>query len=785
MNTDFIQQLNTAQREAVLYTDGPQLVIAGAGSGKTRVLTYKIAHLLSLGYEPWRILALTFTIKAANEMKERIAGLVGRATASRLWMGTFHSIFSRILHANAEVLGFRKDFTIYDTADSRSLLKTIIKEMQLDDKIYKPAAVQSVISNAKNALITPSAYAANAELRDMDSKQKRPMMHNIYRVYWERCFRAGAMDFDDLLLYTNILFRDHPDVAQRYRDFFRYVLVDEYQDTNFSQHLIVNQLCRDHRQLCVVGDDAQSIYSFRGANIGNILNLRNEYPDLRIDKLEQNYRSTQNIVDAANAVISKNKQQIPKRVFSEKERGSKVQLLSAYSDYEEAFLVANRIKEMRLLNAQPYNDFAILYRTNAQSRVLEDALRKRNMPYRIYGGLSFYQRKEIKDAVAYFRLTINPNDEEAFKRVINYPARGIGDTTVAKVLACAQTHNVGVWSVITQPSEYNLPVNAGARNKLSAFCDLIDSFRSLVIEKPLADTVEQILRRSGIINDIYATDTPENISRQENIQELINGVQEFVTQREEEGSDATTLADFLAEISLITDQDNGDESDNDKVTLMTIHSAKGLEFRNVIITGLEEDLFPSILSIDNPQQIEEERRLLYVAITRAQQNCILTYAKSRFRNGKTATCRPSRFIKDLDSRYVDMPDNIDSPFASASQQTMSWNSSTFVSRKSATEFRSEKHSYTVFKDPAETPHLKPVAGSKRLLNSDDTTAQQRDSIVSQAGTLRPNMRIRHDRFGLGTVESIEGSGDNCKISVLFDNVGRKQLLLKFAKFTIL
>ncbi|MBQ2978847.1 MAG: UvrD-helicase domain-containing protein [Bacteroidaceae bacterium] len=784
MNTDFIQQLNTAQREAVLYTDGPQLVIAGAGSGKTRVLTYKIAHLLSLGYEPWRILALTFTIKAANEMKERIAGLVGRATASRLWMGTFHSIFSRILHANAEVLGFRKDFTIYDTADSRSLLKTIINEMQLDDKIYKPAAVQSVISNAKNALITPSAYAANAELRDMDSKQKRPMMHNIYRVYWERCFRAGAMDFDDLLLYTNILFRDHPDVAQRYRDFFRYVLVDEYQDTNFSQHLIVNQLCRDHRRLCVVGDDAQSIYSFRGANIGNILNLRNEYPDLRIDKLEQNYRSTQNIVDAANAVISKNKQQIPKRVFSEKERGSKVQLLSAYSDYEEAFLVANRIKEMRLLNAQPYNDFAILYRTNAQSRVLEDALRKRNMPYRIYGGLSFYQRKEIKDAVAYFRLTINPNDEEAFKRVINYPARGIGDTTVAKVLACAQTHNVGVWSVITQPSEYNLPVNAGARNKLSAFCDLIDSFRSLVIEKPLADTVEQILRRSGIINDIYATDTPENISRQENIQELINGVQEFVTQREEEGSDATTLADFLAEISLITDQDNGDESDNDKVTLMTIHSAKGLEFRNVIITGLEEDLFPSILSIDNPQQIEEERRLLYVAITRAQQNCILTYAKSRFRNGKTATCRPSRFIKDLDSRYVDMPDNIDSPFASASQQTMSWNT-TFVSRKSATEFRSEKHSYTVFKDPAETPHLKPVAGSKRLLNSDDTTAQQRDSIVSQAGTLRPNMRIRHDRFGLGTVESIEGSGDNCKISVLFDNVGRKQLLLKFAKFTIL
>ena len=779
MNNPLLQHLNPAQREAVLYTEGPQLVIAGAGSGKTRVLTYKIAHLLSTGYEPWRILALTFTIKAANEMKERIAKLVGKEIASRLWMGTFHSIFSRILHANAECLGFRSDFTIYDTADSRSLLKSIIKEMQLDDKIYKPATVQSIISNAKNALITPGAYASNSELRDMDIKQKRPMMHNIYRVYWERCFRAGAMDFDDLLLYTNILFRDHPEVAQKYRDLFRYVLVDEYQDTNFSQHLIVSQLCREHRHLCVVGDDAQSIYSFRGANIGNILNLKNEYPGLRIDKLEQNYRSTQNIVDAANSLISKNKEQIPKRVFSEKERGAKVQLLSSYSDFEEGYLVANRIKEMHLLNAHTYNDFAILYRTNAQSRVLEEALRKRNIPYRIYGGLSFYQRKEIKDAVAYFRLTINPDDEEAFKRVVNYPARGIGDTTVGKILATAQTHNVGVSKVLEQPLEYNLPVNAGARTKLSAFVELIDSFRQLSATIPITELVEQILRRSGIINDIYSSDTPENVSRQENIQELINGVQEFYTLRMEEGSEALSLADFLAEISLITDQDNGDEQEQEKVTLMTIHSAKGLEFRNVIITGLEEDLFPSAMSLDNPMSIEEERRLLYVAITRAEQNCMLTYAQTRFRNGKTNTCRPSRFIKDLDERYVDIPETITQSPTSAPSMGGSWGRREFFVERS---FDAPQRP---FKAPEAPAHLKPVAGSRRIVTPDAPAADVRDSIISSAGTLRSGTRIRHDRFGVGTIEVIEGVGDNCKISVAFDNVGRKQLLLKFAKFTII
>lgn len=774
MEKALLQNLNTAQREAVLYTEGPQLVIAGAGSGKTRVLTYKIAYLLSQGYEPWRILALTFTIKAANEMKERIARLVGRDVAARLWMGTFHSIFSRILHANAEKLNFRSDFTIYDTADSRSLLKTIIKEMQLDDKIYKPATVQSIISNAKNALITPASYSANAELREMDRKQKRPMLHNIYRTYWERCFRAGAMDFDDLLLYTNILFRDHPDVAQKYRDLFRYVLVDEYQDTNFSQHLIVNQLCREHGRLCVVGDDAQSIYSFRGANIGNILNLKNEYKGLHINKLEQNYRSTQNIVDAANSLISKNKEQIQKRVFSEKERGSKVALFASYSDFEEGYLVANRIKEMHLLNSTPYNDFAILYRTNAQSRVLEEALRKRNMPYRIYGGLSFYQRKEIKDAVAYMRLTINPNDEEAFKRVVNYPARGIGETTVGKVLSCAQLHNVGVWSVLSNPTEYNLQINSGTRAKLAAFRDLIQGFSDCATEKSIYDLVEHILQRSGIIADIYTSDTPENVSRQENIQELLNGVMEFYSLREEEGSEAVKLSDFLAEISLITDQDKGDEQDDDKVTLMTIHSAKGLEFRNVFITGLEEDLFPSAMCVESLQQIEEERRLLYVAITRAQDNCILTYAHTRFRNGKTNTCRPSRFIKDLDARYVDKPD----------ETTLTTSKSQYADTPWRSSYTSPQRS---FKAPLKPSNFKPIENSRRVIFVDQSiaAAPQQDSVTSDAGTLRVGARIRHERFGLGTVEAIEGVGDNCKISVAFDNVGRKQLLMKFAKFTIL
>lgn len=777
MEKDLFQDLNIAQRQAVTYTDGPQLVIAGAGSGKTRVLTYKIAYLLQSGYEPYRIMALTFTIKAADEMKQRIASLVGDQTASRLWMGTFHSVFSRILHANAGYIGFKRDFTIYDTADSRSLIKTIIKELQLDDKLYKPNAVHAAISNAKNALITPDAYAASQDLMELDRRQKRPMLHNIYKTYWDRCFRAGVMDFDDLLLYTNILFRDYPEVAGHYRDLFRYILVDEYQDTNFAQHLIVSQLCKTHRHLCVVGDDAQSIYSFRGANIGNILHLKDEYPDLHIDKLEQNYRSTRNIVGTANSLIRKNKEQIPKHIFSEKEQGNKVSVLSAYSDFEEGYMVANRIMEMHLMNSSPYNSFAILYRTNAQSRVLEEALRKRNMPYRIYGGLSFYQRKEVKDAVAYLRLTVNPDDEEALKRVINYPARGIGQATLTKLLAAAQTHGVGVWEIVSRPLEYNLSVNSGTRGKLSGFHSLIENFREAAAQKNVAELVEWIIRSSGIMNDIYASNTPENISRQENIEELLNGVQEFFLLRQEEGNEAISLADFLSEISLITDLDKDDENDQDKITLMTIHSAKGLEFRNVFITGLEEDLFPSAMCSENERQIEEERRLLYVAITRAQENCTLTYAATRFRNGKTNTCRPSRFIKDLDTKYVHIPSGL------LQQHTPGEPPASGPSFPAINNDR-------IFRDPRKkTPltRLRSVESYRQTPDPDrqETPPEQLDSVISPAGTLRVGCRIRHDRFGLGTTSAIEGTGDNCKITVAFDNVGRKQLLLKFAKFQII
>ena len=546
---DFLNSLNDQQREAVLYTDGPELVIAGAGSGKTRVLTYKIAHLLQMGYPPYRLLALTFTNKAANEMKERIAALVGTETAQRLWAGTFHSIFSRILRANADRIGYRHDFTIYDASDSLSLIKSIIRELQLDDKTYKPSTVQAIISHAKNALIEPQAYARNRELIEMDTRSKRPLIHEIYRIYRQRCFVSGAMDFDDLLLNTNILFRDHPDVLQHYRDLFAYILVDEYQDTNFAQHLIVSQLGKDHNHICVVGDDAQSIYSFRGANIHNILGLSKEYPGLKIFKLERNYRSTQNIVNTANSLIAKNKEQIPKQVFSEKEQGNKVQVISAYSDFEEGFIVSNRIAEMRLTTHCDYNDFAVLYRTNAQSRVLEEALRKRNIPYRIYGGMSFYQRKEIKDAIAYFRLTINPDDEEALKRVINYPARGIGNTTLSKLIERAHSQESSIWNVISDPIGHNLAVNNGTLNKLKTFKDLIDELRYEADKKNTPELAETIIKRSGIWGEISSDRTPENISRQENIEELLNGVREFCALREEAGEEQTSLSDFLAEIS--------------------------------------------------------------------------------------------------------------------------------------------------------------------------------------------------------------------------------------------
>lgn len=776
MEEDFLQELNEQQREAVLYNDGPSLVIAGAGSGKTRVLTYKIAYLLDTGnYSPYQILALTFTNKAAREMKERIASVVGGATASRLWMGTFHSIFSRILRTHAERIGFSRDFTIYDQSDSRSLIKTIIKEMSLDDKTYKPATVQAVISNAKNALITPAAYAANAALYEADVKSKRPLIRDIYKTYWGRCARAGAMDFDDLLLYTNILFRDNPDVLEFYQDQFGYLLVDEYQDTNFAQHLIVNQLVKKHHHLCVVGDDAQSIYSFRGANISNILNLQKEYPDFKVFKLEQNYRSTQTIVAAANSLIAKNKEQIPKQIFSHNAVGAKIPVVSAYSDFEEGYLIANRIATMRVATASDYSDFAILYRTNSQSRIFEEALRKRNIPYRIYGGQSFYQRKEIKDVVAYFRLSVNPADEEALKRVINYPARGIGNTTVAKVMACAETQQVSLWDVVSRPVEYGLAVNASTQNKLMAFAELIRSFVEMSTTASAYELADAVVRRSGIMADIYADHSPENMSRQENVQELLNGIQDFCNLRREEGRDAVALSDFLAEVSLATDQDSDDDGDDNRVTLMTVHASKGLEFRHVFVVGLEEELFPAAMAMGSARELEEERRLLYVAITRAKETCLLSYAASRYRNGKPTASPLSRFIRDIDPAYLILPDGA----ARSVERVPSYTAPRYTAAaSSAGEYHSPARRMADMADAPATPKW------VRIDASASPSTPSASSVPDPDG-LAVGVRIRHDRFGEGTVTDISGDGDNRKIAVSFDHVGQKHLLMKFAKFTIL
>ena len=652
---DYIEELNEGQRNAVLYNDGPSLVIAGAGSGKTRVLTYKIAYLLENGYQPWNILALTFTNKAAREMKERIARQMGPERARHLWMGTFHSMFLRILHVEAGHIGFTSQFTIYDTADSKSLIRSIIKEMGLDEKVYKPGMVQARISNAKNHLVSPAGYANNKEAYEGDRAAKVPALRDIYQRYWERCRRADAMDFDDLLFYTFLLFRDHPEVLARYQEQFRYILVDEYQDTNFAQHSIVLQLAKNHQHVCVVGDDAQSIYSFRGADIDNILYFTKVYPDTKVFKLEQNYRSTQTIVRAANSLIEKNQWQIRKEVFSEKEKGEAIGVYQAYSDVEEGDIVVNKIAELRREKRYAYSDFAILYRTNAQSRIFEEAMRKRSMPYRIYGGLSFYQRKEIKDVIAYFRLIVNPNDEEAFKRIINYPARGIGDTTVGKIIAAATGHNVSLWTVLCEPLAYGLNFNKGTVGKLQAFRELISAFITDAAEKNAYEIGADIIRQSGIINDVCQDNSPENLSRKENIEELVNGMSDFCAQRQEEGKPNVLLGDFLSEVSLLTDQDSDKDGDDEKITLMTVHSAKGLEFKNVFVVGMEENLFPSGMVGDSPRALEEERRLFYVAITRAEEHCFLSYAKTRFRYGKMEFGSPSRFLKDIDIRFLRLP----------------------------------------------------------------------------------------------------------------------------------
>lgn len=775
---EFLEQLNDSQREAVTYSEGPALVIAGAGSGKTRVLTYKIAYLLQQGIPPYAILALTFTNKAAREMKERIASIVGEDTARRLWMGTFHSIFSRILRTEAERIGYSASFTIYDSADSKSLLKSILKEMQLDDKTYRPGLVQSRISNAKNALVTCNGYAANKELLEYDQQSKVPLIYEVYKRYQSRCQQAGAMDFDDLLLQTNILFRDHPDVLQKYQNHFRYILVDEYQDTNFAQHLIVQRLSEIHQRICVVGDDAQSIYSFRGANIDNILKFKNLYTGCRVFKLEQNYRSTQTIVNAANSLIDKNKEQIPKTVYSENPKGDKIRVSSSYSDYEEGYAVAANISDMRMARHYDYNDFAILYRTNAQSRILEEALRKRSIPYRIYGGLSFYQRKEIKDVIAYFRVIVNLHDEEALKRIINYPARGIGDTTLNKIITSAVERETSLWNVIADPSGSELPINSGTAKKLETFRMLLSDFREQNKQMSAAEMAQLVVKQSGIVALLFQDRSVEGISKQENLQELIKGISEFCDIKREEGEEHISLSDFLAEVSLLTDQDTDRGESNDKVTMMTIHAAKGLEFKNVLVVGLEEDLFPSAMSKDSLRAIEEERRLFYVAITRAEENCVLSYAKSRFRNGQSNVCSPSRFLKDIDPCYLDIPEERTGglfnreriEFHSPMQQQLQELSKTYSS------FQQEKDSVFT-KQPSQ------YRASEKLIPVNKLT-EPHVSTANISG-LKIGAYIQHDRFGIGKVIALEGGGSDIKARVSFEHFGEKQLLLKFAKFTII
>lgn len=783
---DYIKELNKQQQDAVLYNDGPSLVIAGAGSGKTRVLTYKIVHLLNSGFDAHRILALTFTNKAAKEMTKRISELVGFTTASQLWMGTFHSIFLRLLRYNANKIGFKSDFTIYDTSDSKSLLKMIVKDMGLDDKIYKPSTLQSHISNVKNSLISPSDYEIDADYKKYDEKCKRPMTAAIYKAYWNRCSISNAMDFDDILFYTNILLRDNKDILERYQEYFQYILVDEYQDTNFAQHLIVSQLSKKNNKICVVGDDAQSIYSFRGANIQNILNLTKYFPTLRTFKLEQNYRSTQNIINAANSLIEKNKEQIHKTIFSENQKGNKISVIQSYSGFEESYIVANKIIELKMRQSDSYDDFAVLYRTNAQSRQLEEALRKRNIPYRIYGGLSFYQRKEIKDAISYFRLTINPDDDEALKRIINYPSRGIGDTTIAKIQKVANSNNCSMWQVISHSSDYELIINSGTANKLGQFKSLMQSFIDLNHNNANAfDIAERVIRDTKLFSILLTDNTPENISKQENIQELLTGVKEFINNKEEEGGTDLSLSHFLSEVSLATDQDSEDETmDGARVTLMTVHAAKGLEFKNVIIVGVEEELFPSSMSSDTQKGLEEERRLMYVAITRAKSNCIITFAQSRFLNGQTKYCSPSRFLKDIDPSFLSM-DQTSSKMGDTDMRqanTIFIKDRLYTSKNDKFGDRDKGKSDSSSISRPTPSNLKPLKAS--VANS-ASAASSDGSETQKASGLKVNMRISHSRFGLGTIEAIDDINSDPKITVNFDNVGKKNLLLKFAKFNII
>ena len=801
---DLLNDLNDAQRAAVEYIDGPSLVIAGAGSGKTRVLTYKIAYLLSQGMKPWSIMALTFTNKAAREMKKRIGKLVGDDLAQHLYMGTFHSIFSRILRAEAEHIGFNNNFTIYDESDSRSLLKAIIKEMGLDDKTYKPAAVHARISMAKNNLVTAEAYDSDPAILEQNKRAKMPAIGKIYVAYVQRCRQANAMDFDDLLMLTFQLFRDHEEIRQKYAGRFDYILVDEYQDTNHVQMSIVMQLCKEKLRVCAVGDDSQSIYSFRGANIDNILNYQKQLPGTQLFKLEQNYRSTQTIVEAANSLIHHNRNQIQKEVFSKNDKGEKILYKPAYSDKEEALIVAKNIQRIKRQDDCGYDQFAILYRTNAQSRSFEEEFRKQGIPYRIYGGLSFYQRKEIKDIIAYFRLVANPDDEEAFKRIINYPARGIGATTVMKIADCAHLNQVSFWEVIGNIEHYGLNVNKGTQTKLENFRLLISSFIDRSHTLDVYELGDAIIRESRISEDIMSGKNADDLARQENLEEFLSGMQTFVAGRQEEGRmDEAYLTDYLQDVALLTDADSEGEKDEPRVSLMTIHAAKGLEFATVFVVGLEENIFPSPLAAISVRELEEERRLLYVAITRAEKHCILTNAKNRFRYGKMEFDNPSRFIDEIDASLIEGGEEApESSFGGGRSSyggygseggyggRMPWDRDRSGYRR---DYQNSKPVASQFMaDP------KPAFKSVRVVNavhrimgdtaSSSSVASSGSSVSnasSAAGSLSEGCRIEHQRFGIGTVLKIEGTGENTKATVEFQNAGTKQLLLKFAKFTLL
>ena len=758
---DFLKDLNDIQREAVINYNGPSLIIAGAGSGKTRVLTYRIAYLLTQGIAPGSILSLTFTNKAAKEMKERIAHLVSENEARRLWMGTFHSVFARILRSESEAIGYPSNFSIYDAQDSKNVVKQVIKELNLDEQVYKPGDVHNRISSVKNNLITANMYASNSSLNMEDTAVKRPRTAEIYRMYAQRCFKAGAMDFDDILLNTNILFRDHPEILDKYQRFFRYILVDEYQDTNSAQYMIVKKLAEQRGNICVVGDDAQSIYAFRGARIENILNFRKDYPNYKIFKLEQNYRSTQTIVNAANTLIEKNQNRIQKEVFSKNDEGEHIRVFNTGTDQEEGYVIAASILEMKYNHRLANKDFAILYRTNAQSRIFEEALRKRNIPYRIYGGLSFYERKEIKDVLAYGRLLVNPKDDEAFRRVINFPARGIGDTTIGRLTSAANEAGIPLWDAAIRAEHLAPDIAPATRGKLHKFISFMGGFAHKQTSFDAYELLYQLIMATGIISSLQAEKTPENISRLQNIDELLNGIREFVNENNADNG-VVSLDQYLANVSLLTNADNDKEEDNDKVTVMTVHSSKGLEFDVVYIVGMEENLFPSQMSISSMQDIEEERRLFYVALTRARKNVFLSYAGVRFKWGSMSASSPSRFIKEIDPRFLVLSGG-DAAIAQKSIYT-------------------PKQTKPAYYSGQNRPGLQPAkADFNRPVTSENTSNL---SQTDDYGKIRTGMIVEHSRFGTGKVLAIDGSGANAKVTVYFGTAGQKQLLLKFAKLKI-